>query len=206
MGPRPLPRALEEDPNPVEVNPEGALGDVLLIEPVEKILAAFLVAELVGSASVVVRPWVDSGEITWLGLGGQASEWHVFQQAASKDGHGHPPVRGAHDRSPTVHTNQEDIWQCRAQEVRKEGGMSVGYIKKATAQRFSSTTIRLPNATGKHCSTLQSVTEPTETAHPSKYAVVEYPCTSCSSPVRFPFGCKIVQPNILTALCNTPVS
>jgi hypothetical protein len=76
--PRALQRALVEEPNPVEVNPEGALGDLLLIESEEEILAPRLVAELVRRASVVVRQLADRVEIARLGRGGQAPELQVF--------------------------------------------------------------------------------------------------------------------------------
>ena len=98
-GPRSLQRALVEEPDPIEVNAEGALRDFLLIEQEEEILAELLFAELVRSASVVLRQLVDGFDITLLGRGGQAPELQVFQHTASERSHGHPPVRGEHHGS-----------------------------------------------------------------------------------------------------------
>ena len=58
--PRSLQRELVEEPDPVEVDAEGALGDLLLIEQEEEVLAELLFAELVGSASVVLRQMVTA--------------------------------------------------------------------------------------------------------------------------------------------------
>jgi hypothetical protein len=121
-GPRALPRALVEEPNPVELNPEGALGDLLLIEQEEEILAQLLVAELVRRASVVVRQLADGVEIALWGRGGQAPELQVFQHPASKAGHGHPPVRMAYELSPRVDT------------TRKREGSSRGGKRKRPAE------------------------------------------------------------------------
>jgi hypothetical protein len=53
-GPRALQRALIEEPDPIEVNPEGALGDCLLIEQEQEVLAELPLAELVGRAPIVL--------------------------------------------------------------------------------------------------------------------------------------------------------
>jgi hypothetical protein len=55
-GPRALQRPLVEAPNPLEVNAEGALGDFLLVQQEEAILAELRFAELVGSAFIVASP------------------------------------------------------------------------------------------------------------------------------------------------------
>jgi hypothetical protein len=117
--PRARARAFVEEPDPVEVNPEGALGDVLLMASGEEILAELLVAELVRRASVVVRQLAHSGDITLLRLRGKPPKLQVFQHAASKCGHGNPPVRVAHDPSPTVDTNRRI--DCRSTWRKREG-------------------------------------------------------------------------------------
>jgi hypothetical protein len=76
--PRALRGALRETPDAIEVEAEGTLGDLLVMEQRPKGLAAVLVAELVGSPPVVVRQWVDSGAITRSGLGGEPAPRQVF--------------------------------------------------------------------------------------------------------------------------------
>jgi len=49
-----LQRALVEEPDPIEVNATGALGDSLLIQQEQEILPELLFADLVRSASVVL--------------------------------------------------------------------------------------------------------------------------------------------------------
>jgi hypothetical protein len=73
----------------------------------QEILAELLFAELVGRASVVLRQLVNSCDITLLGFGGKPPKLQVFKHTASKCGHGHPPVRVAHDPSQTVDTNRK---------------------------------------------------------------------------------------------------
>jgi hypothetical protein len=54
-------------------------------------------------------------------------------------------------------------------EGRQKGRRHVGGLDQpATAQRFRSTPIRLPNGVVKHCSALQSIMIPEEAAHPAK--------------------------------------
>src|SRR5215475_13047213 len=91
--PRARERAFVKEPDPVEVNPEGALGDFLLLAQVEEILAELLVAELIRGAVVVARQLADRFEITLLGFGGQPPQRQVFEHAASEWGHDYPPVR-----------------------------------------------------------------------------------------------------------------
>lgn len=105
--PRPLQRALVEEPDPREVNAEGALGDLLLIEQEQEILAQLLFAELVGSALVVLSQSVDSGDITRLGLGGEPPQLQVFEHAVSEGGHGNPPVHVEHRRFQKVETHRK---------------------------------------------------------------------------------------------------
>jgi hypothetical protein len=105
--PRALQGTLREEPDAIEVDAEGPLGDLLVIEQIQKVLAEFLFAELVRRASVVWRQLAHSGDITLLGLRGKPPKLQVFQQAASPCSHGHSPVRVAHDPSHTVDTNRK---------------------------------------------------------------------------------------------------
>jgi hypothetical protein len=103
--PRALQGTLIEEPDAREVDAEGTLGDLLVIAQREKVLAEILFAELVGSAPVVVRQLVDSGDIPLLGLGGEPAQLQVFEPTAAECRHGHPPVRVEYDPSQTVDTN-----------------------------------------------------------------------------------------------------
>jgi hypothetical protein len=105
--PRSLARQLGDAPDPVEVATAGALGDVLLREPGQALLAERRVAALVGRASVGWRQLVHSGDITRLGRGGKPPTRQVFTPAASTCGQGHPPVRVAHEPSQTVDTHRQ---------------------------------------------------------------------------------------------------
>jgi hypothetical protein len=73
-GPGALQRALVEESNPVEVNPEGALGDLLLIDQEEEVLAELVFTDLVRSAPVVLRQMLDGFDVTLLGPGSQAPQ------------------------------------------------------------------------------------------------------------------------------------
>jgi hypothetical protein len=134
--PRPLQGALVEKPDPIEVNPERGLGDLLLVQQEEKVRADLLFTDLVSSAAVVLRQLVDGGDITRRGCGGQASEWQVFQHTASKGRHRDPPVRGAHQRSQKVDTNQEDIGQLSVKEAAKAGGPLAGQTRELPRSGF----------------------------------------------------------------------
>jgi hypothetical protein len=98
-GPRSLQRALGEEPDPREVNPEGPLRDRLVVAQAAEGLAELVFTDLVRSAPVVWRQMLHGFEVTRLGPRGQAPEWQVFQQTASERGHRHPPVRGEHQGS-----------------------------------------------------------------------------------------------------------
>jgi hypothetical protein len=115
--PRPLPRALVEEPDPLEVNPEGALRDLLLIEQEQKILAALLFAALVGSAPIVLSQMMNGFDITLLGLGGETSKLQVCEHALSEGSHRDPPVCVGHDRSTGVYSNSK-IWSHSAAQKR----------------------------------------------------------------------------------------
>jgi hypothetical protein len=53
---------------------------------------------------------------------------------------------------------------------REHGRQNVGgTTRKATASRFSSTTIRLPNKINKDCSRLQSIADARKSGHSSKH-------------------------------------
>jgi hypothetical protein len=134
--PRSLQGKLIDEPDPLEVHTEGALGNLLLIQQEQAGLAELRFADLIGSTSVVLCQLVDGGDITRLGLGGQAPELQVFQHTASKGSHGHPPVRGEHQRSPMVDTNQEDIWQRSVREERTAGGTSAGPTRELPRSGF----------------------------------------------------------------------
>jgi hypothetical protein len=104
------PRALQgtrrEEPDAIEVEAAGTLGDLLVIEQRQTGLAEVLFAEWVGSAPVVWRQVVDRGDRTRLGRGGEPAPRQVFEHTAAECRQGHPPVRVASDPSPTVDTNK----------------------------------------------------------------------------------------------------
>jgi hypothetical protein len=137
-GPRALQRPLVEEPNPIEMNAEGALGDFLRIQQEEEILAELRFAELVGSASIVASQLLNRGDITLLSLGGESPQLQVFQHTASECRHRHPPVRVELNPSHRVYSNK---MIDGALEPRKRGGKRQvgGTAQKATAQRFRST-------------------------------------------------------------------
>jgi hypothetical protein len=103
--PRALQGALIAEPDAIEVDAEGTLGDLFVMEEIENVLAEVLFAELVGRTPVVLRPLVDSGDITLLGLGGKPPQLQVFEHTAAARRHGPPPVRVDYDPSQTVDTN-----------------------------------------------------------------------------------------------------
>jgi hypothetical protein len=105
--PRPLPRALGEAPDPLEVHTEGALRDLLLIAQAQARLAALLCAELVGSAPIVWSQMMNGFEITRLGLGGETSKLQVCEHALSEGSHRDPPVRVGHDLSQGVSSHRQ---------------------------------------------------------------------------------------------------
>jgi hypothetical protein len=72
--PRALPRALVEEPDPIEMEASRALGDLLLIEHVKDVLPGLLFADVLGSPSVVLSQVFDGFERALLGPGGQAPE------------------------------------------------------------------------------------------------------------------------------------
>jgi len=102
-----LQRALVEEPDPIEVNAEGALGDLLLVEQEQEGPAELFCAELVGRAPVVLSQMADSVDITLLGLGGEPPELQIFEHTASEGSHLSPPVRVADNPSQTVDTNRK---------------------------------------------------------------------------------------------------
>jgi hypothetical protein len=104
-GPRAVQCALVEESNPVEVNAEGALGDPLLMDQEEEVLAEFVFTALARSAPVVWRQMLDGFDVTVLGPGSQAPQRQLFEHTASEWGHGHPPVRVGYDPSQRVDTN-----------------------------------------------------------------------------------------------------
>ena len=104
--PRALQGTLREEPDAIEVDAESTLGDLLVIEQIQKVLAEFLCAELVRRVSVVLRQLAHSGDSTRLGLRGKPPKLQVFQHAALTCRHGNAPVRVAHDPRRTVDTNR----------------------------------------------------------------------------------------------------
>jgi hypothetical protein len=103
------------------VDTESPLRDLLLIEPIEKVLADLLFGDLVRSAPVVLREMLDSLDVTWLGPGGKSPQLQVFAQTVSEGSHGHPPVHVGHDLSQKVCFEQEDMGSLRgAKEGTKE--------------------------------------------------------------------------------------
>ena len=106
--PRALPRALVDEPDPLAVQADGALGDGLLVPPAEAIGAERRVAALGGSASIGASPWLHSGDITRWGLGGKPPPWQVFEPTASEGSHRDPPVRMGHELSQQAYGDQED--------------------------------------------------------------------------------------------------
>jgi hypothetical protein len=113
--PRALQGMLIEEPDAIEVDAEGTLGDLFVIEEIKKVLAGILLAELVGRAPVVLRQLVDSCDITLLGLEGKPPQLQVFEHTAAERRHGYPPVRVEYDPSQTVDTNKRI-------DVRSPGG------------------------------------------------------------------------------------
>jgi hypothetical protein len=116
-GPRPLPRALVEEPDAIEVKTEGALRDLLRIEQEQEILAELRFAELVGSAPIVLSQMMNGFDITLLGLGGETSKLQVCEHALSEGSHRDPPVRVGHDLSKGVYSNRK-IWSHTAAQKR----------------------------------------------------------------------------------------
>jgi hypothetical protein len=94
------------EPEALEGDAEGPLGDLLVLAQRQKVLAEGLVAALVRRASGVWRQVAHSGDITRWGLRGTPPTLQGFQQAASPCRHGHSPVRVAHDPSPTGDTHR----------------------------------------------------------------------------------------------------
>jgi hypothetical protein len=137
-GPRALPRPLGDEPHPLEIKAEGALGDFLRIPQDEARLAQLRFAEVVGSASLVASQWLHRGDITRLRLGGESPPLQGFQPTASACRHRHPPVRVELNPSHRVYSNKKI---AGAWEPRKRGGKRHvgGTTQKATAQRFRST-------------------------------------------------------------------
>jgi len=99
--------ALRQEADPREVKAEGALGDLLFIQPAQAVLAELLVADLVGSAWVVVSQLADSGEITLWGLESEPPPRQVFAHTASAWGHGDPPVRVEQHPSHRVYSHRK---------------------------------------------------------------------------------------------------
>ena len=54
---------------------QGTLGDFLLVQQEEEILAELRFAELVGRASIVASQLLNGGDRTLLGLGGNPASW-----------------------------------------------------------------------------------------------------------------------------------
>jgi len=105
--PRSLERHLIEELDPIEVDTEGALRDLLLLQQEQEVLAQRLFTELVGRTSVVLCQLVDSCDIALLGLGGEAPPLQVFQHTASEGGHGYPPVHVEPDPAYRIYTNRK---------------------------------------------------------------------------------------------------
>jgi hypothetical protein len=70
--PRALQRALGEEPDPVAMEAARALGDLLLMAPVEDVWPELLCAHVIGSPSIVLSHVFDGCARAWLGPGGQA--------------------------------------------------------------------------------------------------------------------------------------
>jgi hypothetical protein len=147
--PRALPRDRVEEPDPREVEASRARRDLLLIEQGEEVLPDLLFTDLIGRLPVVWGQVFDGFERARLSLGGQTPEVPVFAPTASERSHGHPPVRGeSHGSKWSTRIRKIDGRSaCGKKERRHVGGLD----QPAPAPRFRSTTIRLPNTTGKHC-------------------------------------------------------
>ena len=91
--------------DPVAGPAKGALGHLRLMPPAPAVLAERRGADLVGSASGVLSPRVNGGNITRWGRGGEPPQRQILEPAASPSGHGHPPVRVEHHPAQTVDTN-----------------------------------------------------------------------------------------------------
>jgi len=131
--------------------------------------------------------WVNSGDLTRLVLGPAPAAAGLHACGIEVWSGAIPLFRVAPDPAQMVDHDRKVIAAQRT--GREHGRPNVGgTTQKATAQRFSSTTIRLPNTPGKQCSALQSITESTETSLPQNMWWSNYLCTSCSSPMRFLLG------------------
>jgi hypothetical protein len=71
---RSLQRALIEEPDPVEVNTEGTLRGLLVVDQEQEVVAELVVTDLVGSAPVVLRQMLHGFDVTLLGPGSQAPQ------------------------------------------------------------------------------------------------------------------------------------
>jgi hypothetical protein len=113
---------LIKKPAPIEVDTEGTLRDLLLMEQIETVLADLFFVELVRSAPVVLREVLDGLDVTLLGPGGEPTQLQVFEHTVSEGSHGDPPVHVGHDLSQKVCFEQEDMGSLsRAKEGTKEG-------------------------------------------------------------------------------------
>jgi hypothetical protein len=153
-----LQRPLVEEPDPLEVHAEGALGDVRLGPQAEAILAELHCAELVGSASRVASQLLHRGDIALLGLGGEPPQRQVCQHPASEGSHRDPPVHGGYDLAQKGYGEQEDTGSRRSAKEEREARNLDRIDSNSTAQRFRSTTIRLPNQNLQTPQLLQPIT------------------------------------------------
>jgi hypothetical protein len=112
-GPRALQRPLVAEPNPREVHAEGARGAFLLVQQEAELLTERRFAELVGSASRVASPWLNRGDRTLWGLGGQPPPLPVFEHTSSAGSHRDPPVRVGHALAQKAYGEQEDTGSLR---------------------------------------------------------------------------------------------
>ena len=134
--PRSLERNLVEEFDPVEMDAERALGDLLLIEQEEEVRAELLFAELVGSAPVVLSQLVNGLDITLLGPGGEPPQLQVFAHTVSEGSHRDPPVRVGHDLSHKASGEQDDTGSLRRATEGEKDGTSTGYTRTLPRSGF----------------------------------------------------------------------
>ena len=195
-GPRALQRPLVEEPNPLEMHAERALGDFLLIQQEEAILAELRFAELVGSTSIVASQLPNSGDITRLGLGGEAPQLQVFPHTASERVPGDPPVCGAPHRAK---------WFTR---IRKIDGRSDGWKSAGKAERRQTSLADYRVAVSFNSLTPSCRLPGSETVHgavdplpaPVEHVGIDHRCLHIPMPQEFPYGADIVA--IFQEMCG----
>jgi hypothetical protein len=133
---------LIKKPDPLEVDTEGTLRDLLLMEQREHVRAALRFVELVRRAPVVWREVLDGLEVTRLGPGSEPTPRQVFEPTVSEGSHRHPPVHVGHDLVQKVCFEQEDIGSFRGAKEGRQEGTSTGETSTLPRSGFVQLLIR----------------------------------------------------------------